>query len=88
VEPEGVALIEIRGRTYAFVGLERTTTSTIAIFDITNPNEARFLDMIVTPGDLSPEGLAAFEFHGDVYLAIANEVPAIGAPTANTTLYG
>jgi hypothetical protein len=27
------------------------------------------------------------KFRGDVYLAIANEVPAIGAPTANTTLY-
>ena len=87
VEPEGVALLDIRGRTYAFVGLERTTSSTIAVFDVTNPYEARFLDMIVTPGDLSPEGLAAFAFRGDVYLAIANEVPAIGAPTANTTLY-
>ena len=43
--------------------------------------------MIVTPGDLSPEGLAAFTFRGDFYLAIANEVPAIGATTANTTLY-
>ena len=87
VEPEGVALLDIRGRTYAFVGLERTTSSTIAVFDVTNPYEARFLDMIVTPGDLSPEGLAAFAFRGNVYLAIANEVPAIGAPTANTTLY-
>jgi len=87
VEPEGVALLDIRGRTYAFVGLERTTSSTVAVFDITNPYEARFLDMIVTPGDLSPEGLAAFAFRGDVYLAIANEVRAIGAPTANTTLY-
>ena len=87
VEPEGVALLDIRGRTYAFVGLERTTSSTIAVFDVTNPYEASFLDMIVTPGDLSPEGLAAFTFRGDVYLAIANEVPAIGAPTANTTLY-
>jgi hypothetical protein len=38
-----------------------------------------FLDMIVTPGDLSPEGLAAFHFRGDFYLAIANEVPASGA---------
>jgi hypothetical protein len=57
------------------------------VFDITNPYEARFLDMIVTPGDLSPEGLAAFAFRGDVYLAIANEVPAMGSPTANTTLY-
>ena len=65
VEPEGVALMDIRGRTYAFVGLERTTSSTIAVFDITNPYEVRFLDMIVTPGDLSPEGLAVFEFRGD-----------------------
>ena len=32
--------------------------------------------MIVTPGDLSPEGLAAFAFRGNFYLAIANEVPA------------
>jgi hypothetical protein len=46
-----------------------------------------FLDMIVTPGDLSPEGLAAFELRGKFYLAIANEVPAPGATTTNTTLY-
>ena len=87
VEPEGVALLDIAGRTYAFVGLERTTSSAIAVFDITNPYDARFLDMIVTPGDLSPEGLAAFAFRGDFYLAIANEVPAAGATTTNTTLY-
>jgi DNA-binding beta-propeller fold protein YncE len=87
VEPEGVALLDIRGRTYAFVGLERATSSAVAVFDVTNPYDARFLDMIVTPGDLSPEGLAAFAFRGDFYLAIANEVPANGATTANTTLY-
>jgi hypothetical protein len=51
---------------------------------VTNRYEATFLDMIVTPGDLSPEGLAAFAFRGDVYLAISNEV---AAPTSNTTLY-
>ena len=84
VEPEGVALLEFRGRTYAFVGLERTTSSAVAVFDVTNPYEATFLDMIVTPGDLSAEGLAAFAFRGDVYLAISNEVPA---PTSNTTVY-
>lgn len=86
-EPEGVALLDIRGRTYAFVGLERATTAAIAVFDVTNPYEARFLDMIVTPGDLSPEGLAAFAYRGGYYLAIANEVPAIGTTIANTTLY-
>ncbi len=87
VEPEGVALLEIRGRLYAFVGLERARSSAVAVFDVTNPYDARFLDMIVTPGDLSPEGLAAFAFRGEFYLAIANEVPAIGTTTANTTLY-
>ena len=87
VEPEGVALLDIRGRTYAFVGLERALSSAVAVFDITDPNHATFLDMIVTPGDLSPEGLAAFAYRGNFYLAIANEVPAIGAAAANTTLY-
>jgi DNA-binding beta-propeller fold protein YncE len=87
VEPEGVALADIAGRTYAFVGLERATSAAIAVFDITNPHQAEFIDMIVTPGDLSPEGLAAFELQGVSYLAIANEVPAPGVPTTHTTLY-
>ena len=87
VEPEGVELIDIGGRTYAFVGLERTTKSAVAIFDITNPTKVTFVDMIVTTGDLSPEGLAAYKYRGDYYLAIANEVPAPGSTTSNTTLY-
>ena len=87
VEPEGVALMNIAGRTYAFVGLERTTSSTIAIFDITDPYDVQFLDMIVTPGDVSPEGLAAFELRGNFYLAIANEIVAPAATTTHTTLY-
>ena len=87
VEPEGVALLDVAGRTYAFVGLERTTSSAIGVFDITDPYAATFLDMIVTPGDLSPEGLAVFGFRGSFYLAIANEVPALGTTTTHTTLY-
>jgi hypothetical protein len=87
VEPEGVALLDIRGRTYAFVGLERTTTSAVAVFDVTNPHEVTFLDLIVTPGDLSPEGLVAFAYRGGLYLAISNEVRASGALASNTTLY-
>ena len=66
---------------YAFVGLERAKSSAVAVFDVTNPYDATFIDMIVTPGDLSPEGLAAFAFRGNFYLAIANEVPARGATT-------
>lgn len=81
VEPEGVALLAIAGRTYAFVGLERTLKSAVAVFDVTNPFKTSFVDMIVTEGDVSPEGLAAFHYRGDFYLAIANEV------SKTTTLY-
>ncbi len=81
VEPEGVALLDIDGRTYAFVGLERTLKSAVAVFDITRPKKASFVDMIVTDGDLAPEGLAAYQHRGEFYLAIANEV------SKTTTLY-
>jgi hypothetical protein len=81
VEPEGVALASGGGRTYAFIGLERASTAAVAIYDITVPASASFVDMIVTDGDLSPEGLAAFESGGSTYLAIANEV------SGTTTLY-
>lgn len=81
VEPEGVALLDIGGRTYAFVGLERTTKAAVAVFDITNPHRVGFIDMIVTDGDISPEGLAAYQQRGNFYLAIANEV------SNTTTLY-
>jgi hypothetical protein len=87
VEPEGVALLKIGNRTYAFIGLERVTTAAVAIFDITEPTKSFFVDMIVTPGDLSPEGLTAYKYRGNYYLAIANEVVAPGATTSNTTLY-
>jgi DNA-binding beta-propeller fold protein YncE len=87
VEPEGVALLKIGGRTYAFVGLERTTRAAVAIFDITDPAKTTFVDMIVTAGDLSPEGLAAYKYRGNSYLAIANEVVAAGETTSHTTLY-
>lgn len=81
VEPEGVALLDIADRTYAFIGLERTLKSAVAVFDVTNPRKVSYGDMIVTDGDVSPEGLAAFQSRGDFYLAIANEV------SNTTTLY-
>ena len=86
VEPEGVALLDIGGRTYAFIGLERTTTAAVAVFDISNPFDVSFVDMIVTPGDLSPEGLAVYHDRGRFYLVIANEV-AVAGGVPNTTLY-
>jgi hypothetical protein len=73
VEPEGVELFTLDGRTIAAVGLERTTTGAIALFDITDPTKVSFIDMIVSTGDLAPEGLTAFTFGGKSYLAFANE---------------
>lgn len=74
VEPEGVALTTIDGKTYAFIGLERTLKGAVAVYDITDPANASFLDMIVTDGDVAPEGLHIFEMNGVKYLSIANEV--------------
>lgn len=74
VEPEGIELFTLAGRTIAAVGLERTLTGAIALFDITDPNSVSYLDMIVSSGDLAPEGLIAFEANGKAYLAFANEV--------------
>lgn len=74
VEPEGVAIKEIGGRTFAFIGLERTTKSAVAIYDISDPANAKYVDMIVSDGDISPEGVLAFRMNGKDYLAFANEV--------------
>jgi hypothetical protein len=79
VEPEGVALLAIGGRTYAFIGLERTVSGAVAVFDITDPAAASFVRLLVTDGSggfarlRRPEGLAAFELDGATYLAVANE---------------
>ncbi|MCU0761265.1 MAG: choice-of-anchor I family protein [Steroidobacteraceae bacterium] len=92
VEPEGVALLEANGRTFALIGLERTRKTSavapdvvqrgaVAVFDITNPFAVRFLDMIVTVGDEEPEGLAVFKLRGEWFLAICNEL------TRTTTVY-
>jgi DNA-binding beta-propeller fold protein YncE len=87
IEPEGLTLLDMGGRTYAFIGLERTLTSAVAIFDITDPTDVSFVDIIVTDGDLSAEGLAAYKYRGQTYLAISNEVPPPTGGTSNTTLY-
>jgi YVTN family beta-propeller protein len=89
VEPEGVALLTLAGRTYAFIGLERTTQGATAVFDITDPSAATFLQLLVTDGSggtsllQRPEGLVAFEIDGIGYLAVANEgADGVNAGTA------
>lgn len=85
-EPEGVDLGTIRGRTYAFVGLERA--SSIAILDITDPRRATVAGYATNrrggaaeaglAGDLGPEGIhfvpASDSPTGDPLLLVGNEV--------------
>jgi DNA-binding beta-propeller fold protein YncE len=93
-EPEGVTLGEIRGRTYAFVGLERV--GGVMVYDVTDPGAAAFVQYLNprdfagdgeagTAGDLGPEGLefipASRSPNGSPMLAVGNEV------SGTTTLY-
>lgn len=76
-EPEGLALMGFGDRTLAFIGFERSLVSNpvaiIAIYDITRPQKSTFLDFIVSPGDLAPEGLVAFSRGGQHFLAVSSE---------------
>ena len=86
-EPEGLDLGKIGGRTYAFVGLERT--SGIAVVDITDPAAGRIAGYgsnrradghaeAGTAGDLGPEGVhfiaAEDSPTGAPLLAVGNEI--------------
>lgn len=77
-EPEGLALGSVRGRTYAFVGLERI--SSIAVFDITDPTAPTVAGYASNRlgGDLGPEGLLFVPGddspNGKPLLLVGNEV--------------
>ncbi len=86
-EPEGVVLGKIRGRTYAFIGLERV--GGIMVYDVTDPAAPVFQTYVNnrdfagdaeagTAGDLAPEGLvfisAADSPTRQPLLVVANEV--------------
>jgi predicted extracellular nuclease len=75
-EPEGVVVGVINGRTYAFIGLERT--GDVIVYDVSNPNQPKFIQYINTPEDVAIEGLtfisAADSPTGKPLLVTANEV--------------
>lgn len=87
-EPEGVALGDIRGRTYAFIGLERT--GGVMVYEVTDPRAVRFVQYVNTRDftlpptgagatDNGPEGLAFIAakdspIRGVPMLAVGNEV--------------
>jgi len=81
-EPEAVAVGEIDGRTYAFIGLERV--GGIVMYDVTDPTAPLFVDYLnnrdfaAGTGDLGPEGLKFIPAHespnGRPMLLAANEI--------------
>nr|WP_216645483.1 choice-of-anchor I family protein [Isoptericola halotolerans] len=91
-EPENMAIGEVDGRTYAFIGLERV--GGVMVYDVTDPAASEFVQYVNNrdfsapveeSGDLGPEGLAFIEADesptGEPMLAVANEV------SGTTTLY-
>ena len=76
-EPEGLALGKISGRTYAFIGLERT--GGVMVYDISDPRSPQFVTYTnTTPTDLSPEGLLFIKRkdspNGKPLLVVSHEV--------------
>lgn len=94
-EPEGVAIGEIDGRSYAFIGLERV--GGVMVYDVTDADDAQIVQYVNTrdfagsaedgtAGDLGPEGLAFIAAGdsptGEALLAVTNEV------SGTTRLFG
>jgi len=81
-EPEMVEIATVAGRTYAFVALERTTTSVAAVFDVTDPYNVAAVDPVVFPGAERIEGItflrsAAGEQAGVIASSEGNDVVSI-----------
>ncbi|WP_344880165.1 choice-of-anchor I family protein [Nonomuraea antimicrobica] len=86
-EPEGVTVGEVRGRTYAFVGLERV--GGIVAYDVSDPRKPRQAGYVNTrdftgdveagtAGDVGPEGVLFIDAHDSPtrtpLLVVGNEV--------------
>lgn len=81
-EPEGVTVATIAGKTFAFIGLERI--GGIMVYDVTNPNDVKFVDyknnrsVSAYTGDHGPEGItyisAANSPNNKDYIIVANEI--------------
>lgn len=78
VEPEGVVVAKVNGRSYAIVSLERGTSSMLAVFDVTDPTAGQFVTSTVIAGSISPEGLQVVDAKqsptGRAQLIVSNEL--------------
>ena len=86
-EPEMVEIATVAGRTYAFVALERTPTSVVAVFDVSDPYNVAAVDPVVFPGANRIEGItflrsAASEPAGLIASSEGNDKVSITTATA------
>ncbi len=76
IEPEGVSVATLDGRSYAFIGLERAHA--VFVFDVTDPAAVSFVTAVSRRGDLNPEGMlvvpAADSPNGQPLLLVASEL--------------
>lgn len=79
-EPEAVAVATFNGRTFAFVGLERT--GGVMVLDVSTPSAPTFVQYLVTPGDIGPEIIKVATIGGKPYVVVANEI------SGTVSLYG
>ena len=76
-EPEGIAIGKAFGRTYAFIGFERT--GGVIVYDISDPFDPSFVHYVnTTPDDISPEGLLFIDNNhspnGKPLLVVSHEI--------------
>lgn len=76
MEPEMVTTQVVNGRVFAFVGLERGKSASIAVYDVTDPGNATFFKLLQNVSSISPEGLEfiSTDSDGSGFLLAANEV--------------
>ena len=76
MEPEMVTTQMVNGRVFAFVGLERGKSASIAVYDVTDPSKATFFKLLQNVISISPEGLefVSTDSDGSGFLLAANEV--------------
>ena len=82
IEPEGVTIGEIDGRTYAFIVLERARS--IAAFDVTNPAAPTYAGLVGNATDANPE---AITFISKADSPIGQPMIAVTNETSNTLTF-
>jgi uncharacterized protein len=69
-EPEGLDLTHYQGMDLVAVGLERANA--VALIDVSAPENPTVIDLAVV--GTAPEGIKFFRRHGQLFVAVANEV--------------